>query len=320
MSTKPSVCREIEMALVATATGEADAAAARRVREHVDGCAPCREELARYRAIDAVALSLRGETVEPAPEARASLRARLADLRRRLVSYGIFPSPLGHILIARSEEGVSLVEYLGSATTFGASRLHRVEGVEAERDGAEIARLHRELLEYLAGDRADLGWRLDWRLARSDFHRRVLEATARVPYGAVASYAGIARRIGRPEAARAVAQALRWNPLPIVVPCHRIIGASGALTGYAGNKLGLKQRLLSVEGVRIFGARHDLHVARDAMYVRDEQYTEYCVPTCGSLATRPLAELTLYASRARAEASGLTPCGTCRPDLHPLPV
>ena len=75
----------------------------------------------------------------------------------------------------------------------------------------------------------------------------MLRATAAVPYGAVTSYSGIAAEISRPAATRAVAQALRWNPLPIVVPCHRIIGTSGALTGYSGNKIGLKQQLLAVE-------------------------------------------------------------------------
>jgi methylated-DNA-[protein]-cysteine S-methyltransferase len=318
MSPKPSVCREIETDLVATATGEADAASARRVQDHVGGCPPCRDDFARYRAIDAVTRTLGHSAAEPAPAVRAGLQARLADLRRRLVTYAIFPSPLGHILIAQSELGVSLVEYLGRATTFGASRLSRVEGVEVERDGVEIERLHRELLDYLEGRRAELGWPLDWRLAKSDFHRAVLEATARVPYGAVVSYAGIARRIGKPAAVRAVAQALRWNPLPIVVPCHRIIGTSGALTGYAGNKVTLKQHLLAVEGVPTLRADHDFRIERAAMYVRTQEDTEYCVPTCGSLAARSLAELTLFASRERAEAAGLAPCTTCRPDLHPI--
>ena len=318
MSPKPAVCREIETDLVATATGEGGAAATQRVQDHVGRCAPCRDDFTSYRAIDSVTRSLSRDAGEPAPAALAGVQARLADLRRRLVTYGIFPSPLGHLLIARSEEGVSLVEYLGGAATFGASRLSRTEGVEAVRDGAEIERLHRELLDYLDGRRAQLGWALDLRLARSDFHRTVLEATAGVPYGAVMSYAGIARRIGKPAAVRAVAQALRWNPLPIVVPCHRIIGSSGALTGYAGNKVTLKQRLLAVEGVRTRRAEHDFRIERDAMYVRAQEDTEYCVPTCGSLAERSLAELTLFASRERAEAAGLGPCTSCRPDLHPI--
>src|SRR4029077_2750573 len=114
----------------------------------------------------------------------------------------------------------------------------------------------------------------DWRLARSEFERAVLGATADIPYGAVASYAGIARRIGKPSAVRAVAQALRWNPLPIVVPCHRVIGTSGRLTGYAGNKLGLKQHVLAVEGVQLHAARRDFTIARERMYALGEGETE----------------------------------------------
>jgi O-6-methylguanine DNA methyltransferase len=318
MTRKPAVCLALEPALVAAATGDADRAAAARVESHTRLCAPCREDFARYRAIDGAVNAWRQAPAPTEEAARAHLASRLADLRRRTLAYGIFPSPLGPILIARSEEGVSLVEYLSGGRDFAHSRLSRVEGVEALPDGAEIEALYRDLLEYVEGRRTRLGWPLDLRLARSGFHRAVLEATARIPYGAVRSYAGIAGELGKPAATRAVAQALRWNPLPIVVPCHRVIGASGALIGYAGNKVTLKQRLLAVEGVRTRPADHDFRIEREAMYVRAQQDTEYCVPTCGSLARRSLAELTLFASRERAEATGLAPCTTCRPDLHPI--
>jgi methylated-DNA-[protein]-cysteine S-methyltransferase len=285
----------------------------------MDSCGLCRAEFGRYRAVDHVARGLREA---PAPEAlaqsRAGLESRLADLRQRRVAYRIFPSPLGHILVGRSEHGIALVEYLGAGTSLRASRLGRIEGVEAVAGGPELEGLQDDLLDYLAGRRRDLGWPLDWRLATSDFSRAVLEATAAIPYGAVASYAGVARRIGKPSAVRAVAQALRWNPLPIIVPCHRVIGASGRLTGYAGNKLGLKQQLLMVEGIKLHAARRDFSVARDEMYALGEGETEYCLPTCGSIGTRSLSQLTLFASRADAEVGGLAPCTSCRPDLHPL--
>src|SRR5438093_13556856 len=319
MTAKHPSCRAIEVDLVVTATGDAESRSAERVHRHLDGCAPCREEFGRYRAVDQVARGLRAV---PAPEAvaqsRAGLESRLADLRQRRVAYRIFPSPLGHILVGRSEHGIALVEYLGGGTTLRASRLGRLEGVEAVEGGPELEGLQRELIEYIGGARRDLDWTLDWRLTTSDFSRKVLEATAAIPYGAVASYAGVARRIGRPSAVRAVAQALRWNPLPIVVPCHRVIGSSGSLTGYAGDKLSLKMQLLGVEGVPTLTAHRDRRVARDAMYVRDRHEVEYCLPICGSLASRTLADLTLFASRERAESAGLAPCSACRPDLHPL--
>ncbi len=318
MTTKPQTCRDIEPAILAAATGEADARTTHRVDEHVARCTDCRGELGRYRAIDAVARTL--PPVEaPSVAAAAALGSSLADLRKRLLTYGISPSPLGNILIARSEQGVALVEYLGAGTTVKASRLARTPGLELEEDGVEVKRLGGELLDYIRGRRTRLEWPLDLRLAGSDFSRAVLGATAAVPYGAVTSYARIAEGLGRRSAVRAVAQALRWNPVPIVVPCHRIVGASGALTGYAGNKIPLKQRLLSVEGVRTLRGADDLHVARARMYAHNFGDTEYCVPTCGSLATQSLARLTLFSSRESAESAGLAPCTSCRPDLHPLP-
>lgn len=318
--TKHPSCRAIEADLLATAAGEAGADAVRRVDEHVRRCAPCRDELGRYRAIDRLARGLRHEVPSPADVAasRTALQARLADVRSRVLTYGIVPSPLGNILVARSEHGVSLVEYLGEADTLEASRLRGLTDVETVEGSAEIARLRDDLLDFLAGRRRDLGWKLDLRLAGSEFSRAVLQAAAAIPFGAVTSYAAIAKRVGKPEAVRAVAQALRHNPLPIVVPCHRVVGSSGMLTGYAGNKITLKRRLLDVEGVPTRPAARDFRVAREAMYVRAGDDRSYCLPTCGDLPTYSLADLTLLASRESVEALGLEPCRDCRPDLHPL--
>lgn len=321
MSRQPSACLALEPDLVATATGEADPPAARRVADHVAVCAPCRVSLDRYRALDD-AVSGWGRAPAPADvldAARARLDSRLADLRRRIVWYGVFPSPLGRLLIARSEEGVSLVEYLSAGRGLAGSRLARLPGVDAHEDPDALEAIYRELLEFIEGRRTRLGWPLDLRLARSDFHRRVLEVTAGIPYGGVASYLGVAYQVGKPAAVRAVAQALRWNPLPIVVPCHRVIGVSGALTGYAGDRVDLKRRLLALEGVPAARAGGMLRVPREGMYLVSPGEVEYCVPTCPSLAGMEQPQrLIRIASRQRAEAGGLAPCTTCRPDLHPL--
>jgi O-6-methylguanine DNA methyltransferase len=189
--------------------------------------------------------------------------------------------------------------------------------VETQEGGSTLERLHGELLDYLAGRRTRLEWPLDLRFARSDFERAVLQATAAVPYGALSSYTGIAGDVGKPSAVRAVAQALRHNPVPIVVPCHRIVGISGDLVGYSGDRLGLKEQLLAVEGVPTVHARS--RIAREAMYHYDPNPDrQYCVPSCGSILTRPLGQVKLFASRQVAESSGLSPCVDCRPDLHPL--
>jgi len=320
MSRTQPTCREIEPELVAMGVGEAPPATVRIVEEHIAGCPECRDELGRYRALDGLVADMRHApmpAVDPSL-ARAELESRLADLRRRLLTFGVFTSPLGPILIARSIEGVSMVEYLESHAA-AASHLARLAGVDAIEDESETRALYQDLLEYLEGRRHRLGWPLDLRLASSDFQRRVLQVTSQLPYGAVTSYGHIAREIGAPTSTRAVAQALRRNPLPIVIPCHRVIGGTGDLVGYAGNKVGLKERLLTLEGVPVAGAE-TLHVQRNAMYVRYQAGEEYCLPTCGELPSTPLSELTLFGSREHAEDVGLTPCSSCRPDVNPMPA
>ena len=320
MSPSVTSCRAIQPDLVAAATGDAAPAAVARVQAHVAACPPCRREMDRYRSIDRIVDDLRRAPViaDRAETVLGGLEYRLAELRRRAVTARVWSSPLGPILIARSEQGVVAVEYLESARGAATSRLLRQRGIEVLEDGGETEPFHQQLLEYLAGERTRLAWPLDFRFAGSDFRREVLQVTAALPYGAVTSYARIAREMGRPTATRAVAQALRHNPLPIVVPCHRVIGSTGALTGYAGDKLALKERLLSLEGVPITHARREGHIVRAAMYVRADHDAEYCVPTCGSLSTLPLWRLTLYGLREHAEAAGFAPCTTCRPDLHPI--
>ena len=315
---KPTSCVQIEPDLIAAATGEATERAAARVQTHVSGCRSCRDDFARYRAVDALVGTLRTETppAGDADAARQRLITRLADLKSRLVSYKVFASPLGPILIAASEHGVALVEYVRRHDA-GDSRLFRL-GVDTQEGGSALERLHGELLDYLAGRRTRLEWPLDLRFARSDFERAVLQATAAVPYGAVSSYTGIAGELGKPSAVRAVAQALRHNPLPIVVPCHRIVGIGGDLVGYAGDRLGLKEQLLTVEGVPTVHARTP-RIARAAMYHYDPNPDrQYCLPTCGTIATRPLGQVKLFARRELAEVTGLSPCVDCRPDLHPI--
>lgn len=321
MSRMHAACVEIEPELIAAATGEAAGAAIARVQAHIDRCASCAGAYQRYRAIEGVVGAARHAGVPPVDvvRARKRLEAQLADLRRRTLRYRIFPSPLGHILIALSEQGVSLVEYLGRSRTVAHSRLSRLPGAEPVKDGVEVEAFFRELTDYLAGRQTRLEWPLDLRLARGDFDRRVLQATAAIPYGAVCSYSGIACEVGKPTAARAVAQALRWNPLPIVVPCHRVIGNSGALTGYAGDKLDLKAELLAVEGVPTLRTQREPRIPHAAMYVSESGDRWYCLPTCPSLKSNEHPHRFLFfASRERAEAAGRAPCDLCRPDLHPV--
>jgi O-6-methylguanine DNA methyltransferase len=316
MSRTP-VCAALEPDLIAAASGEAAPPIAARVGQHVERCASCRDAYGRYRAVDDALNAVKARTTSSSDDARQRLLARLADLRAKLVHYGVFSTPLGPLLIGSTEQGIALVEYVRRRDGSD-SWLLRQRHVEPEADPTPLAPFHRELLDYLAGRRVRLEWPLDLRFVRSEFQRRVLQVTARVPYGAVTSYAGIAGDIGQPRAVRAVAAALRRNPVPIVVPCHRIVGSGGLLVGYAGTRVGLKERLLGVEGVRIGHRRHAAEVDRTAMYAWDHRDRTYCLPTCGAISKRPIGAVTLFAAARQAEALGLDPCADCRPDLHPL--
>jgi methylated-DNA-[protein]-cysteine S-methyltransferase len=111
---------------------------------------------------------------------------------------------------------------------------------------ARLDRARRELEEYFEGRRTRFELPIDWSLARG-FTRRVLDVTARIPYGELQSYAVVADRAGSPRAVRAAGNALGANPMPVVVPCHRVVRSGGGLGGYTGG-LGRKEFLLRLEG------------------------------------------------------------------------
>jgi methylated-DNA-[protein]-cysteine S-methyltransferase len=118
-----------------------------------------------------------------------------------------------------------------------------------ERDDRAVAPIARHLRDYLSGKRKDLDIAFDVSWVPG-FRRQVLLEVARVPRGAVASYAEIARRCGRPRAFRAVGNTMRTNPIPLVIPCHRVVGSNGSLTGFGGG-LDMKRQLLTLEGATL---------------------------------------------------------------------
>jgi methylated-DNA-[protein]-cysteine S-methyltransferase len=122
----------------------------------------------------------------------------------------------------------------------------------AELHPERCAAVFDELREYFAGNRREFAMPLAAR--GTEFQRRVWEELSRIPYGATISYRELATRVGNPAACRAVARANATNPIPIVVPCHRVIGADGSLTGYGGG-IDRKRFLLALEGVPLASER-----------------------------------------------------------------
>jgi methylated-DNA-[protein]-cysteine S-methyltransferase len=163
------------------------------------------------------------------------------------VAYAIHDSPVGSLLLAATPRGLVAVDYLDGPPEPGLARLAAAISPRLLHAPGRLDSARRQLEEYFAGRRHAFELPLDWQLTRG-FGRRVLRATAQIPFGAVSSYAGVAGAAGSPRAYRAAGNALGANPLPIVVPCHRVLASGGRLGGYTGGS-DRKRTLLAVEGV-----------------------------------------------------------------------
>ena len=159
-------------------------------------------------------------------------------------SYAIIDTALGHVGLLHSEAGLYRVVICPAweevAEIVTRDYPAAVESVDVFGD------LPQRIAWYLGGERVTFNDKLDWAGA-SAFRRDVWQATRAIPYGETRSYGWVAELIGKPKASRAVGQALAANPMPIVVPCHRVIGSDGSLTGFTGG-LEMKRRLLEIEG------------------------------------------------------------------------
>ncbi|KFG76094.1 methylated-DNA--[protein]-cysteine S-methyltransferase [Streptomyces mutabilis] len=168
------------------------------------------------------------------------------------VVWTVVDTGIGPLLLAATPDGlVSVVFHASGATRGGAlDRLAARLGTEpVEAPGSPLlTEATRQVEAYFAGRRRDFDLPLDWSLT-SGFNREVLrELASGVPYGSVVGYGDLAGRVGRPGAAQAVGTAMGANPLPVVVPCHRVVGSDGGIGGFGGG-VETKRQLLAVEGV-----------------------------------------------------------------------
>jgi len=161
------------------------------------------------------------------------------------VAYEQYDSPLGLLFVAVTDRGVCEIHYDADPDA-EAERLARLFGTRVLRSPRPTDETRRQLDEYFAGSRREFDLDVDLGPAR-DFGRAVLEELARVPYGELTTYGTLAAKAGRPRAARAVGTVMNRNPVPIVLPCHRVVGSTGSLVGYAGG-LDRKRTLLELEG------------------------------------------------------------------------
>lgn len=168
------------------------------------------------------------------------------------VVWAVVDSDIGPLLLAATGEGLVSVGFHATDAVRDKA-LDRLgsrfgtEPVEAP-ESPLLAEAIRQIAAYFAGERKDFELPLDWSLI-SGFNRQVLrELASGVPYGSVVGYGDLARRVGQPRAAQAVGMAMGANPLPVVVPCHRVVESDGGIGGFGGG-LETKRKLLALEGV-----------------------------------------------------------------------
>ena len=182
-------------------------------------------------------------TVSPDLDRRFRDAAVMLDLVD--MGFDVVESPVGSLFVAVSARGLATISY-DTHPEEQLEGLARIAGPRVLRSSRSVHEARRELDEYFHGKRRAFDLTLDLR-ALPPFTVSVLRELARVPYGETTTYGALASRVGRPRAARAVGTVMHRNRIPIVLPCHRVVGASGDLVGYAGG-LDRKTALLRLEG------------------------------------------------------------------------
>ena len=248
------------------------------------------------------ALRVRSGRRAPASLLPAVLRrVGLAD------TYWKLSSPLGPVFVARGPRGISLVMRTGSAGRFEREfrRRHGRSVLPAtSRPPAALVRVLSRLDTRAARElRIDLS-------GMSDFEQAVLRKALEIPRGEVRPYGWVAREIGRPEAIRAAGSALARNPVPLLIPCHRVVRSDGRSGDYVFGA-GAKHDLLEAEGAQPDRLR--TLAASGVRFLGNEAKRHFCFPTCGGLDHLVATNRIRFGSARDAVAAGYRPCEDCRP-------
>lgn len=163
--------------------------------------------------------------------------------------YTIFKSPIGEILATRTERGLNFMTFPKNRWQRFFSALKKDENIVLIRDDRKFSKLGNNLKAYFSGRKVQFEGEFDLR-GGTDFQKKVWRAMQKIPFGQTRSYGWLARQVGGKNKARAVGATCGSNPLPIVIPCHRVLREDGGLGGYGGG-LGIKRKLLKIEGVNV---------------------------------------------------------------------
>jgi O-6-methylguanine DNA methyltransferase len=247
-----------------------------------------------------------------APSVRAALRRRLLRRWRPAgalpARYAVLETPIGEVRIAYRGRAIGAVGLATDDATFEQRCRDRL-GARLHRDAEPPAWVVARLRNHLTGKRP---FKDAVALpGLTPFQQRVLQKVREIPRGQVRTYAWVAREIGLPRAVRAVGTALGRNPLPLLIPCHRVIRSAGALGDYAAGGPTLKRRLLAFEGVDLAELRA---LAGRGLRFRGSRNTHiFCFPTCYSRKWAKERYTVYFASAAEARRAGYRPCKLCRP-------
>lgn len=241
--------------------------------------------------------------------ARARLEGELKYEQRPEAAVGVVKSPLGDLLVAMTSRGIVLLHYLADDRDLASTIEKARWQLDLIEDPRAVKRVGDEIRRYLAGDRSALRQKIDLSLVASAFQQKVLRKLEEIPRGAVISYQALGAVAGAPKGARAVGNAMHNNPVPIYVPCHRVIASGGGLGGYGGGA-GRKLQLLRSEGF----ALGDKDVKLPSSSVWGHQGTKiYCRMDCRAAARADRSRMLFFADPTDARRAGLRPCKICRP-------
>lgn len=240
-------------------------------------------------------------------EARSRFETRWRHIRRPQAALGVTASPLGPLLVALGPRGLLMIHYLAGRDARAPLAALRLKFDPVE-DRAASERVGDEVRRYLAGEAGALRQPTDLALVESSFQHQALRQLGEVPRGAVITYAALAGSIAAPRSQRAVGNAMGSNPIPIYVPCHRVVRSDGSVGHYGGGAQS-KARLLRAEGFRIGRASR---LGPDAVWA-DRRSAIFCRPGCRAAARADRASLLIFANAQHARQAGLLACRLCRP-------
>jgi methylated-DNA-[protein]-cysteine S-methyltransferase len=240
-------------------------------------------------------------------QTRPRIERAMKIFRRPQARVGLVASPIGSLLVAESDRGLATIHFMtmdGAEGTLEKLR-KKFELVENE---ASIERVGAEINRFFEGDQTVMERRVDLSMVESEFQVRALTTLRKVPSGAVITYQALAAAVGNPDSQRAIGNTMATNPVPLVIPCHRVIRSDGTIGNYGGG-VANKLKLLRLEG---FEVGSDMRLPSRAVMGHRRTHI-FCRPSCSAAKRADSNQVLIFADAACAGHAGLRPCKLCRP-------